>query len=74
MHKRLQVGRREVKEVSFDPNPVILKKDYLDVFEGIRARVISTAKYDENHDAGTISLGTSRMERQDELNAEHKKI
>ena len=58
--------------MSFNPNPVRLKQDYLDVFEGIRTEVINTVKYDENSDIGTTYLWTFRIKRQDDLRAEHK--
>ena len=50
MYKRLEFGERKVKEASFDPTPVSLKQDYINVFEEIRVKVIKTAKYNEKCD------------------------
>ena len=42
--------KMEVKKVIFDPNLARWKEDYLDVFEGVKADIKYTAKYDENCD------------------------
>ena len=68
----LKIGERKVKEVSLDPNPVTLKQDYLDVFKGVKADIIHSAKYNENYDKWTTYPGTFKVRRHDELRTKHK--
>ena len=72
MYRRLQIGERKRKEVSFDPNSERMKQHYLDLFEGVKLDVIYTAEYDENSDIGTTCLGTFKIRRQDEMKTEHQ--
>ena len=52
---------------------VVLKKlrsDYLDVYEGVYAEVISTDRFDEDSDLSTTYLGQVDMSRDSEVKAE----
>ena len=47
-----------------------LKAEYLDVYEGVYAKVISTVKFDEDMDLSTTYLGQVDMTRSTEVKAE----
>ena len=56
--------------VNFDRSPNKLKADYLDVYEGVYAEVISTDRFDEDTDLSTTYLGQVNMTRDTEVKAE----
>ena len=39
--------------------PEVLKEGYLDVYDGIQSKVVSTTRFDENSDLSTAYLGRS---------------
>ena len=50
---RNNLGTKEDKdiiELDFGPTPDILKKEYLDVYEGIQSEILNTTRFDENSD------------------------
>ena len=47
-----------------------LKSDYLDVYDGVYAEVISTNRFDEDTDLSTTYIGQVDMSRKTEVNAE----
>ena len=47
-----------------------LKLDYLDVYDGVYAEIISTNKFDEDTDLSTTYLGQADMSRKTEVKAE----
>ena len=49
--------------VNFGKSPDKLKAEYLDVYEGVYAKVISTDRFDEDMDLSTIYLGQINMTR-----------
>ena len=51
-------------------SPNKLKADYLDVYEGVYAEVISTDRFDEDTDLSTTYLGQVNMTRDTEVKAE----
>ena len=57
-------------DVNFGGSPDKLKADYLDVYEGAYAEVISTDKFDEDMDLSTTYLGQVDMTRSTEVKAE----
>ena len=57
-------------KVNFGRNPGKLKSDYLDVYEGLYAEVISTNRFDEDTDLSTTYLGQVNMSRDTEVKAE----
>ena len=78
MHYRhardLYKGLREKELLSADLNfggsPETLKAEYLDVYEGVYAKVISTDRFDEDTDLSTTYLGQVDMTRSTEVKAE----
>ena len=57
-------------DVNFGKNPDKLKAEYLDVYEGVYAKVISTDRFDEDMDLSTTYLGQVDMTRTTEVKAE----
>ena len=57
-------------DVNFGGSPDRLKAEYLDVYEGVYAEVISTDKFDEDTDLSTTYLGQLDMTRTTEVKAE----
>ena len=57
-------------DVNFGGSPDRLKAEYLDVYEGVYAQVISTDKFDEDMDLSTTYLGQLDMTRSTEVKAE----
>ena len=47
-----------------------LKAEYLDVYEGVYAKVISTDRFDEDTDLSTAYVGQVYMPRSTEVKAE----
>ena len=56
--------------VNLGGSPNKLKADYLDVYEGVYAEVISTDRFDEDTDLSTTYLGQVNMTRDTEVKAE----
>ena len=49
----VNICKREEKdmvEVDYGPTLDILKKEYLDVYEGIQSEIVNTTRFDENSD------------------------
>ena len=59
-------------DVDFGNNPEKLKSEYLDVYEGIYAEIVSTNRFDENSDLSTTYLGQINMTRDIEARAEER--
>ena len=57
-------------DVNFGGSPEKLKAEYLDVYEGVYAKVISTDRFDEDMDLSTTYLGQVDMTRNIEEKAE----
>ena len=56
--------------VNFGSSPDRLRTEYLDVYEGVYAEVISTDRFDEDMDLSTTYLGQVDMTRNTEVKAE----
>ena len=56
--------------LNFGNSPENLKSEYLDMYEGVYAEVISTDKFDEDTDISTTYLGQVDMTRNNEVKAE----
>ena len=56
--------------MDFGRSPDKLKSDYLDVYEGVYAEVISTDRFDEDTNLSTTYLGQGDMTRSTEVKAE----
>ena len=70
MYKELQEKELVSADVNFGGSPEKLKAEYLDVYEGVYAKVISTDRFDEDMDLSTTYLGQVDMTRSTEVKAE----
>ena len=70
LYKELQEEELVRTDVNFGRGPEKLKAEYLDVYEGVYAEVISTDRFDEDTDLSTTYLGQVDMTRNVEVKAE----
>ena len=70
LYKELQEKELVSADVNFGGSPEKLKAEYLDVYEGVYAEVISTDRFDEDTDLSTPYLGQVDMTRNIEVKAE----
>ena len=70
LYKELKEKEMLRASVNFDRSPEKLRSDYLDVYEGVYAEVISTDRCDEDTDLSTTYLGQVNMSRDTEVKAE----
>ena len=70
LYRVLQEGDLLNADVNFGGSPDKLKAEYLDVYEGVYAEVISTDRFDEDMDFSTTYLGQVDMTRNTEVKAE----
>ena len=57
-------------DVNFGHSPDRLKTEYLDVYEGVYAEIVSSDRFDEDTDLSTMYLGQIDMTRDMEVKAE----
>ena len=57
-------------DVDFCNSPEKLKSEYLDVYEGVYAEIVSTNQFDEHSDLSSTYLGQVNMTRYTEVTAE----
>ena len=70
LYRELQEKESLNADVNFGGSPEKLKAEYLDVYEGVYAEVISTDRFDEDMDLSTTYLGQVDMIRSTEVKAE----
>ena len=70
LYRELQEEELLNADVNFGGIPHKLKAEYLDVYEGVYAEVISTDRFDEDTDLSTTYLGQVDMTRNTEVKAE----
>ena len=70
MYKELKEKELINTSVNFGGSPNKLKADYLDVYEGVHAEVISTDRFDEDTNLSTTYLGQVNMTRDTEVKSE----
>ena len=70
LYKELQEKELLSADVNFGGSPEKLKAEYLDVYEGVYAEVISTDRFDKDTDLSTTYLGQVDMTRSIEVKAE----
>ena len=56
-------------ELDFWDTPDRLKKEYLDVYDGIHSEVLSTTRFDENSDLSTTYLGKLEKSKNNKIKA-----
>ena len=70
LYRELQEKESLNTDVNFGGSPDRLKAEYLDVYEGIYAEIVSSDKFDEDTDLSTTYLGQIDMTRDMEVKAE----
>ena len=70
VYKELQEKELVSTDVNFSRSTEKLKAEYLDVYEGVYAKVISTDRFDEDMDLSTTYLGQVDMTRSTGVKAE----
>ena len=70
LYRELQEKESLNAHVNFGGSPDKLKSEYLDVYEGIYAEVVSSDRFDEDTDLSTTYLGQIGMTRYMEVKAE----
>ena len=70
LYKELQEKELVSADVNFGRSPEKLKAEYLDVYEGVYAKVFSTDRFDEDTDLSTFYLCQVDMTRNIEVKAE----
>ena len=70
IYDRLKEEDRQVIELDFGDTPDKSKGEYLDMYEAVKAEVLSTIKVDENLDFDTTYLGRIDMTKLDKIKAE----
>ena len=67
LYKELKEKELLNASVNFGRSPEKLKADYLDVYEGVYAEVISTDRFDEDTDLSTTNVAQVNMTRNTEV-------
>ena len=70
LYKELQQKELVSADVNFGRSPEKLKVEYLNVYDGVYAKVISTDRFGEDTDLSTAYLGQVDMTRHIEVKAE----
>ena len=72
IYDRFKEKDRKIFELDFGDTPDKLRREYLDMYEGVQSEVIHTTRCDENSDLSTTYLGRIDMTRASKINAEEK--
>ena len=70
LYRELQEKELLNTDVNFGSIPDRLKAEYLDVYEGVYAEIVSSDRFDEDTDLSTTYLGQINMTRNTEVKAE----
>ena len=70
LYRELQEKELLNTDVNFGSSPDRLKAEYLDVYEGVYAEIVSSDRFDEDTDLSTMYLGQIDMTRDMEVRAE----
>ena len=70
LYKRLNSEEMLKTSLNFGKSPEKLQSDYLDMYKGVYAEVISIDRFDEDTDLSTTFLGQVNMARDTEVKAE----
>ena len=70
LYKELKEKELLDASINFGESSIKLKANYLDIYEGVYAEVVSTNRFDEDTDISTTYLGQVNMTRDTEVKAE----
>ena len=72
IYERLKEQDRHILELDSGNTPDKLRREYLDMYEGVKSEVIHTTRFDENSDLSTTYLGRIDMTRANKIRTEEK--
>ena len=72
LYCRLKGEESHMSDVDFGTHSETMRSNYLDMYEGVHAKVMYTNRFDENSDLSTIYLGQTEMTRETKIRAEEK--
>ena len=72
LYLKLKEEERDTLDVDFGIYPDILKSKYLDVYEGVYAKMVYANKFNENSDLSMTYLGQTKMMRDTKIKAEER--
>ena len=61
---------RDILELDFGQTLDILREEYLDVYEGIQSKILSTTRFEENSDLSTTYFGKADRSENNKIKAE----
>ena len=61
---------KDMLELNFGHTPDILKKEYLDGYEGIQSEILSISRFDKHSDLSTTYLGKAEKSKTNKSKAE----
>ena len=67
---KTSIDNREFKELDFGTIPQKLQEEYMDMYEGIHSKIVSSNRFDENSNLSTMYLGRGDKGNQHKLKAE----
>ena len=70
LYRELQEKELLNTDVNFGSSPDKLKAEYLDVYKGVHAEIVSSDRFDEDTDLSTMYLGQTDVTRDMEIKAE----
>ena len=70
LYRELQEKELLTTNMNFGSSPDRLKAEYLDVYEGVYAEIVSSDRFDEDTDLSTMYLGQIDMTKNTEVKAE----
>ena len=59
-------------ELDFGDTPETMKEEYIDIYDIIQSKILSTTRFDENSDLNTTYLGREDMTRASKSKTEEK--
>ena len=72
MYGKLKDNERQILYIDFGDIPDKLKREYLDMYEGVQAEVLHTNRFDESTGLSTTYLGRTDMLRETTIKAEER--
>ena len=72
IYERLKEEDRYILELNFGNTQAKLRREYLDMYEGVQSEVINTTRFDENSDVRMTYLGRIDMTRASRIKAEER--
>ena len=72
IYHKLKEYNRKVLEIDFGDNPDKLRREYLDMYEGVQSKVLSTTRFVKSSDLSMTYLGWTDMNRASKVKVEEK--